>query len=74
MFIGVAFAVTPLHWITVPFKVDVAVNVRVEVMSATLVEGLAMSVRVATKLKSAHCKAMTSLQSKLLPMVSVRVN
>ena len=57
MFNGVASAVVPLHCTTVPFSLAVAVNVRVEVMSATLAEGLAMLVRVATKLKFSHCKA-----------------
>ena len=74
LFIGVASAVVPLHCTTVPFSLAVAVDVRVEVISATLAVGLAMFVRVATKLKSAHCKAAMSLQSKFLPMVSVFVN
>ena len=33
------------------FKVDVALNVRVEVMSATLVEGLAMATKSGHKVK-----------------------
>ena len=63
LFIGVASAVTPLHCTKVPFSLDVAVNVRVEVMSATLAMRLAMFVRVATKFKSSHCKVAESLQS-----------
>ena len=54
--IGNPSAVVPLHCITVPFSLVVAVNVRVEVISATVplltVMGLAMFVSVATKLKS----------------------
>ena len=78
LFIGVASAVDPLHCTTVPFSLAVAVNARVDVMSARVVlittVGLAVSVRVATKLKSSHCTAATSLQSKLLPIVLVLVN
>ena len=76
--IGKPFAVDPLHWTTVPFSLAAAVNVRVEVMSARVVVittlGLTVSVRVATKLKSSHRTAATSLQSKLLPIALVLVN
>ena len=76
--IGNPTAVDPLHCTTVPFSLTAAVNVRVEVISARVVLlttlGLAVFVRVATKLRSAHCTAATLLQSKLLPMVSVLVN
>ena len=75
LFIGVAFSVDPLHCTTVPFSLFVAVNARVEVMSARGVlittVGLAVFVRMATKLKSSHRTTATSLQSKLLPVVSV---
>ena len=78
LFIGVASAVDPLHCTTVPFSLAVAVNARVDVMSARVVVittvGLAVFVRVATKLKSSHCTDATSLQSKLLPIVLVLVN
>ena len=64
--------ISPLHCTTVPPSLDVALNVRVEVVSArvvfiTVVE-LEVLVRVATKLKSAHCTAATSLQFTLLPV------
>ena len=58
LFIGIASSVDPLHCTTVPFKLAVAGNVRVEVMSARVVPltsvGLAVFVRMATKLKSSH--------------------
>ena len=65
-------AVIPLHWTTVPLSLDVALSVSVEVISArvvliTVVE-LAVLVRVATKLKSAHGTAATSVQFTLLPV------
>ena len=78
LFIGVASAVDPLHCTTVPFSLAVAGNVRVEVMSARVVPiatlGLAVFVRVATKLKSTHCTDATLLQSNLLPMDAVLMN
>ena len=78
LFIGVASSVDPLHCTTVPFRLDVAVNVRVEVISARVVPlttlGLAVFVRVATKLKSTHCTDATLLQSNLLPMDAVLMN
>ena len=77
LFIGIASSVDPLHCTTVPFKLTVAVNVRVEVMSARVVPltsvGLAVFVRMATKLKSSHRTAATLLQSNRL-LVSVLVN
>ena len=77
--VGVAFAVVPLHCTTVPFRLFVAVNVRVEVMSARVTVlittmGLVVFVRVATKSKSAQSTAATSLQSKLFPTGVVLVN
>ena len=73
--IGNPSAVVPLHCTTVPFSLFVAVNVRVEVMSATLapvmVVRLVMLVRVATKSKLAQFTAETLLQSKLLPVDAV---
>ena len=76
--IGNPSAVVPLHCTTVPFSLAVAVNVRVEVMSATVVLittlGLAVFVRVATKLKSSHCTATTLLQFRLLSVAVVLVN
>ena len=78
LFIGVASAVDPLHCTTVPFRLAVPVNVRVEVISARVVPittlGLAVFVRVATKLKSTHCTDATLLQSNLLPMDAVLLN
>ena len=63
-----------LHCTTVPFSSAVALNVRVEVISArvvliTVVE-LEVLVRVTTKLKSTHCTAATSdsVQFTLLPV------
>ena len=77
LFIGVASAVDPLHCTTVPFSLAVPVNVRVEVMSARVVPltsvGLAVFVRMATKLKSSHRTDATPVQSNLL-LVSVLVN
>ena len=53
-------------------------NVRVEVISARVVlitvMGLAVFVKVATKLKSAHCTAAKSLQFTLLPVDVVLAN
>ena len=53
--IGKPAAVDPLHYTTVPFSLDVALNARVEVMSTRVVLtttlGLMVAVRVATKLK-----------------------
>ena len=50
--IGKPAAVDPLHCTTVPFSLDVALNARVEVMSARVVLlttlGLTAAVRVAT--------------------------
>ena len=70
--IGNPSAVVPLHCTTLPFSLTVAVNVRVEVMSATVspvtVVELVRFVRVATKSKSAHSKVEIALQFKLLPM------
>ena len=70
--IGTPSAVVPLHCTTVPFSLSVAVNARVEVMSATVppgtVVGLVRFVRVATKSKSVQFTVETLLQSKLLPM------
>ena len=78
LFIGIASAVVPLHCTTVPFKLSVAGNVRVEVISARVVPlttlGLAVFVRVATKLKSTHCTGATLLQFNLLPMDAVLLN
>ena len=78
LFIGIASSVDPLHCTTVPFKLAVAGNVRVEVISARVVPlttlGLAVFVRVATKLKSTHCTDATLLQSNLLPMDAVLMN
>ena len=77
LFIGIASSVDPLHCTTVLFRLAVAVNVRVEVMSARVVPltivGLAVFVRVATKLKSSHRTDATPVQSNLL-LVSVLVN
>ena len=70
--IGNPSAVDPLHCTTVPFSLIVAVNVRVEVMSATValitVMELAVFVRVATKSMLSHCGGETPLQSTLLPI------
>ena len=70
--IGNPSAVAPLHCTTVPFSLVVAVNVRVEVMSATValitVMGFAVFVRVATKSMLSHCGGVTSLQSTLIPI------
>ena len=70
--IGIPSAVVPLHWTTIPFSLTVAVNVRVEVMSATVPPGtvvrLVRLVREATKSKSAQFTAETLLHSNLLPM------
>ena len=78
LFIGDEVAVDPLHCTTVPFRVDVAVNVRVEVMSARVVlittVGLAVAVRVATKSMLSHCGGETPLQSTSLPMGTVLKN
>ena len=80
LLIGVPFSVDPLHCTTVPFSLAVAVNVRVEVMSARVVVvfittvGLAVFVRVATKSKVTHCTDATSLQSKLLLVVPILLN
>ena len=64
--------VSLLHCTTVPFSSAVALNVRVEVISAIIVfiteVELEVLVRVATKLKSAHCTAATSVQFTLLPV------
>ena len=76
--IGNLTAVNPLHCTTVPFSLAVAVNVRVEVISARVVPitivGLAVLVRVLTNSKSSHCTAVTVLQFNLLPMDAVLVN
>ena len=76
--IGNPSAVDPLHCTTVPFSLAVAVNVRVEVMSARVVlittMGLTVFVRIATKLKSSHRTDATLLHSNLLPMGVVLVN
>ena len=76
--VGNPSAVVPLHCTTVPFSLAVAVNVRVEVISARVVLittlGLAVFVRVATKLKSSHCTAATLLQFRLLSVAVVLVN
>ena len=65
-------AVVLLHCTTVPFSLDVAVNVRVEVISFTVppvtAVGLARFVRVATKSKSAQFTPATVLQSCLVPI------
>ena len=78
LFDGDPNAVDPLHCTTVLFRLAVAVNARVEVMSARVVPntiiGLAVFVRVATNSKSSHCTVATALQSKLLPMGAVFVN
>ena len=78
MTIGKPTAVDPLHCTTVPFSLDVALNIRVEVVSARIVLittlGLTVAVRVATKPKSSHCTDETLLQSNLLPMGVVLVN
>ena len=78
LFVGDPNAVDPLHCTTVLFRLAVAVNARVEVMSARLVPntitGLAVFVRVATNSKFSHCTAATALQSNLLPMGEVIVN
>ena len=70
--IGNPMAVAPLHCTTVAFSLVTAMNVRVEVISATLapvtVVGLVMLVSVATKFKSVHCTVRISLQSNLLPV------
>ena len=76
--IMVPSAVSPLHCTTVPPSLDVVLNVRVEVISArvvliTVVE-LELFVKVATKLKSPHCTAATSLQFTLLPVGVELVN
>ena len=78
LFIGNASAVAPLHCTMVPFSLDVAVTVRVEVISARVVVittvGLTVAVRVATNSKSSHRTAETALQSNLLPTGVVLVN
>ena len=78
LFVGDPNSVIPLHCTTVLFSLAVAVNARVEVMSARIVPntiiGLAVFVRVATNSKSSHCTAATALQSKLLPIGAVFVN
>ena len=78
LIIGNASAVDPLHCTMVPFSLDVALNARVEVMSARVVLittlRLTVAVRVATKLKSSHRTAETALQSNLLPMGVILVN
>ena len=78
LFVGDPNAVDPLHCTTVLFRLAVAVNAKVEVMSARLVPntsiGLAVFVRVATNSKSSHCTAATALQSNLLPMGATLVN
>ena len=70
--VGNPTAVVPLHCTTIPFSLAVAVNVRVEVMSAIVVlitvMGLAMFVKVATKVMLLHSGGETPLQSTLLPM------
>ena len=71
LFIGKPAAVDPLHCNTVPFSLVVAVNVRVEVISASMVPitsvGLAVFVKVATKVMLLHCGGETPLQFTLLP-------
>ena len=70
--LGTSLAVIPLHCTTIPFSLVVAVNIRVEVMSATVppvtAVGLEAFVRVATKVMLLHCGGKTPLQSTLLPM------
>ena len=69
--IGNPAAVVPLHCTTVPFSLDVVLNVRVEVRSATsvliIVMGFAVFVKVATKSMLSHCGGETSLQFTLIP-------
>ena len=76
--IGVPPVVVPLHCITVPFSPTVALNDRVEAISATVVPcivmGLAIFVRVATKSMLSHCGAERSLQSILSPVDAVARN
>ena len=71
LFIGFPLAVDPLHCTTLPFRLAVAVMVRVEVISVTLVfitvMGLAVFVKVATKSMLSHCGGETPLQSTRLP-------
>ena len=71
-------SVVPLHCTTVPFSLAVAVNAKVEVISArvpvNITVGLAMFVRVATKLKLTQFTVRGSLQAKLLPVDVVLVN
>ena len=78
MVIGSPFAVVALHWTTVPFRLVVTLNIRVEVISARVVLittlGLAVFVRVATKLKTEHDTVATLLQFKLLSVAAVLVN
>ena len=78
LFIGEEVAVDPLHCTTVPFSLDVAVNVRVEVISARVVVittvGLAVAVSVAMKSMLSHCGGETLLQSSSLPMSVVLKN
>ena len=68
--IGNPTAVDPVHFTTVPFSLTVALNVRVEVMSARVVEPitivLAIFMRVATKLKSVQCTVAKLLQFTIL--------
>ena len=68
--IGNPTAVVPWHCTTVPFSLTVALNVRVEVMSARVVElitiVLAIFMRVATKLKSVQCTVAKLLQFTIL--------
>ena len=78
MVIGSPFAVVPLHWTTVPFSLDVMLNVKVEVISARVVlitfMGLVVFMRVATKLKTEHDTVATLLQLKLLLVTAVLMN
>lgn len=66
--------VVPLHCITDPFSPAVALNVRVEVISANISStALVIFVKVATKSMLSHC-GFVHCRSIVVPMVSVVMN
>ena len=71
---GVEGIVKPLHSTTVPLRPGLAVNLKVEVMSAAPFTGVPILVRVARKSRSAHCIAAISLHPTILPAGSKVVN
>lgn len=71
---GVPSTVVPLHCITDPFSPAVALNVRVEVISANISSmALVIFVKVATKSMLSHC-GFVHCRSIVVPMVSVIMN